>query len=65
MRATVTIEKDKLDLLVKETRSKSKASAVKIAIDDYLRKKKIEKIKSMKGKLQFDMTADEIRHRER
>ena len=65
MRATVTIEKDKLDMLMKETKSKSKASAVKIAINDYLRKKKIEKIRSMKGKLQFDMTADEIRHRER
>jgi hypothetical protein len=65
MRATVTIEKDRLDILMKETKSKSKASAVKIAIDEYLRKKKIEKIKSMKGKLEFTMTADEIRHRER
>ncbi|MFZ2197501.1 MAG: hypothetical protein WAV13_07205 [Thermodesulfovibrionales bacterium] len=65
MRATVTIEKDKLDDLMKETKSKSKASAVQIAINEYLRRKKIEKIKSMKGKLQFDMTADEIRHRER
>ncbi len=65
MRATVTIEKDKLDILLKETRSRSKASAVKIAIDEYLKRKKIEKIKSMKGKLEFTMTADEIRHRER
>ena len=65
MRATVTIEKDKLDVLLRETKSRSKASAVKIAIDEYLRKKKIEKIKSMRGKLEFDMTADEIRHRER
>lgn len=65
MRATVTIEKDKLDLLVMETKSRSKASAVKVAIDEYLRKKKIEKIKAMKGRLDFDMTADEIRHRER
>jgi hypothetical protein len=65
MRATVTIEKDKLDNLMKETKSKSKASAVKIAINEYLKRKNIEKIKAMKGKLQFDMTADEIRHRER
>lgn len=50
---------------MEKTKSKSKASAVKIAIDEYLRKRKIEKIKSMKGKLEFDMTADEIRHRER
>lgn len=65
MRATLTIDNDKLDLLMKETKSKSKASAVKIAIDAYLKRKKIEKIKSMKGKLEFSMTADEIRHRER
>ena len=65
MRATFTIDNDKLDSLMKETKSKSKASAVKIAIDEYLRRKKIEKIKSMKGKLEFIMTADEIRHRER
>jgi len=64
MRTTVTIEKERLDLLMKETKSKSKTSAVKIAIDYYLRKKKVEKIKSMKGKLDFNMTADEIRHRE-
>jgi len=65
MRATVTLEKDKLDTLMKETKTRSKASAVRIAIDEYLRKKKIEKIKSMRGKLEFDLTANEIRHRER
>lgn len=65
MRATVTIERDKLDKLLRETKSRSKASAVRVAIDEYLRRKKIEKIKSMKGKLEFTMTADEIRHRER
>jgi Arc/MetJ family transcription regulator len=64
-RATVTIEKDVLDELQRETRSKSKATAVKMAIREYLRRKKIEKIKSMKGKLEFDLTADEIRHYER
>lgn len=65
MRTTVTIEKDKLDILMKETKSKSKASAVTIAIDEYLRTKKIERILSLRGKLDFDLTADEIRHRER
>jgi hypothetical protein len=65
MRATVTIDKDKLDILMKETKSRSKASAVRVAVDEFIRKKKIEKIKSMKGKMDFTMTADEIRHRER
>ncbi len=65
MRSTVTIEQESLNRLLKETKAKSKASAVNIAINDYLKRKKIEKIKSMKGKLKFDMSADEIRHRER
>lgn len=62
MRATITIDKDVLDNLLAETHAKSKASAVKIVIDEYLRRKKIEKIKSMKGKLEFDKSADKIRH---
>jgi len=65
MRATITIEKDILDSILRETHAKSKAAAVKIVIDDYLRRKKIEKIKSMKGKLEFDKSAEEIRHYER
>ncbi|MDR4499686.1 MAG: DUF2191 domain-containing protein [Candidatus Scalindua sp.] len=65
MRATVTIEKEVLDELLKETKAKSKASAVRKVIDEFLKKKKIERIKRMKGKLQFDLTPDEIRHYER
>ena len=65
MRATVTIEKEMLDELVRETRSRNKTSAVKQAISEYLRRQKIERIKSMKGKLEFDRTANEIRHYER
>ena len=65
MRSTITIEKEILDKLLKETKAKSKATAVKKAIHEYLRRKKIEKIKSMKGKLEFDLTAEEIRHYER
>ncbi|MBI5745462.1 MAG: DUF2191 domain-containing protein [Nitrospirae bacterium] len=61
MRGTVTLDHNKLEELLAET----KAKAVGIAIDEYLRRKKIEKIKSLKGKLKFDLTADEIRHRER
>ena len=65
MRATVIIEKGVLDELVKETKSKNKATAVKKVIHEYLRRRKIEKIKSMKGKLEFDLTADELRHDKR
>jgi hypothetical protein len=65
MRATVTIEKEILDELIKETKAKSKATAVRQAVKEYLRRKKVERIKSMRGKLEFDLTAYEIRHYER
>lgn len=65
MRTTITIEQDVIEELLKETKAKSKVSAVKEAICEYLKRGKIEKIKSMKGKLEFDLTADEIRHYER
>lgn len=65
MRATVTLDKEMLDELVKETGVKSAASAVREAISEYLKQRKIEKIKGMKGKLKFDKTAEDLRHYER
>jgi hypothetical protein len=47
------------------TGARSKSAAVKEIIDEYLRKRKVQKIMSMKGKLSFELTADEIRHYER
>jgi predicted CopG family antitoxin len=65
MRATVTIEKDVLDELVKATGARSKSAAVREIIDEYMRKRKVQKILALKGKLSFELTADEIRHYER
>ena len=65
MRSTVTLDKKRLDELVYETKARSKVSAVNEAITEYLRRRKIERIMSMKGKLEFDMTAEEIRDNER
>jgi predicted CopG family antitoxin len=65
MRSTVTIEKEVLDELVKATGARSKSAAVKEVIAEYLRKRKVQKIMAMKGKLSFDLTADEIRNYER
>jgi hypothetical protein len=65
LRSTVTIDKDRLDELVYETKARSKASAVNEAISAYLRQKRIDRILEMKGKLEFDLTAEEIRDLER
>ena len=64
MRSTVTIEKSILDRLLKETQSRTKAAAVKIAINEYLKRKKIEEIMAMKGKLEFDLSEEEIKRHE-
>jgi hypothetical protein len=65
MRSTVTIDKDRLDELVYETKARSKASAVNEAISVYLKQKRIDRIMAMKGKLEFDLSAEEIRNHER
>jgi hypothetical protein len=65
MRTTVTLEYEILNELLKKTKARSKTSAVKEAINDYLRRQKIKDIKAMRGRLEFDRTAEEIRHRER
>ncbi len=65
MRSTVTLEKAMLDELLAETRASSKTSAVREAVSDYLRRRRVEKIKSMRGKLEFDLTAEELRHYDR
>ena len=65
MRATVTIDHQILEELVAQSGHKNKASAVREAITLYLKQKKIEKIKQKKGKVQFDRSAEDIRHYER
>ena len=65
MRATVTIDKEMLDELVRQSGQKNKACAVREAIAVFLRHKNVEKIQRMKGRLKFDKTADELRHYDR
>jgi hypothetical protein len=64
-KATITIDKEVLDELVRATGAASKSAAVMKIIDEYLRRRRVEKILAMKGKLKFDMTADGIRHCQR
>ncbi len=65
MRTTVTLEKETIDELLDETKARSKASAVREAVGEYLRRRKVDKIKSLKGKLEFEDGAAEARHHER
>ena len=65
MRTTVTIDKETVDELLDATKAKSKAMAVREAISEYLRSRKVDRIKSLKGKLEFNRATGEDRHRER
>ena len=65
MRTTITMDSVIVERLLRETKAQSKAKAVTIAVDEYLRRRQLEKIKSLKGKLKFDVSAEKLRHFER
>lgn len=65
MRTTVTIEAEAVNKLLQETKAKSKTQAVTIAVNEYLRRKKLERIMRLKGKIDFEVSAEELRHFER
>ena len=61
-RATIILSNDLLDELMRVLPAKSKTEAVTIAISKEIRRKKLEKIKAMTGKMEFDTTAEALRH---
>jgi predicted transcriptional regulator of viral defense system len=67
-RAAVSLEELDVDRLSKGKLREFASrfpKAINAAMTEYLRRKNIDKIMSMKGKLEFDMDADEMRRRER
>lgn len=61
-RTTITLPNSLLDELMSTIKAKSKTEAVIRAIKDEIRMKKLEKIKSMAGKMEFIKSADKLRH---
>jgi len=64
-RSTITLPNDLLSELMSSVTAKSKTEAVLIAIKDEIKAKKLEKIKSMAGQMEFIKAAEEIRHGDR
>jgi len=54
MRATLNLPDNLVQDLVKETGAKTKTRAITIAIEDYLRKKNLEKLLSLQGALDLE-----------
>jgi len=65
MRTTINIQDRLFDMLMADTKAKSKTQAVEIAIREYLKMKKIEDLIDLSGKIDIDpdwqrQEADEI-----
>jgi len=61
-RTTITLPQGLVDELVGLTGAGSKTRAVTLAIEEELRKRKLENIKGMAGRLEFNIEAEELRH---
>ena len=65
MRTTINLEKEELTHLLTATHLKNKSKAVRIAIEEFLRKERLKKIDFLRGNLSFDKNILEARHYER
>lgn len=64
MRTTLNIDDNLISKLIIITNEKSKTKAITIAIKDFIKKKKIEKIISFQGKLSIEDNWQEIEKEE-
>jgi len=63
-RTTVRIPEKLLEKLMKAAKAKNKTQAVVSVIEAEIKGKKFERIKEMAGKIEFDIEADELRHKD-
>jgi metal-responsive CopG/Arc/MetJ family transcriptional regulator len=65
MRTTITLDHDLVERLLGVTQSKNKAAAVREAIEGFLREAKLARIRASRGRLEFDLSAKDLRPHER
>jgi len=63
MRTTLDLPEDLLSEAMKASRSKTKTQTIVLALQELVRKSKIAKLKSFKGKIALDIDLDTIRDR--
>jgi Arc/MetJ family transcription regulator len=61
MRTTLTIDDGTLGYVMKETGASTKTQAVRQALQGYVRRRKIEKLIALKGKVRFDLDCKTLR----
>jgi predicted RNA-binding protein Jag len=60
MRATLNLPDTLINHLLQITGEKKKTKAICLAIEDYIRRKRREKLLSLSGKVQFDLGWEEM-----
>lgn len=55
MRTTLNIDDELLTSVMEETGAPTRTEAVRHALEDFIRRKKIEKLMALKGKVKFDL----------
>ncbi len=70
MRTTLNLDEDLVHELMKATRAKTKTDAIHQAITDMIRRRKLEKLKSLSGKIRINLDWQkqedvEIRHQKK
>ena len=63
MRTTLDLPEDLLKQAMKTTNIKTKTKVIIIALEQLIKKSKISKIKKYKGKIDLNISLDEIRGR--
>ncbi len=62
MKTTFNIPEDLIKKAMSLSKHKTKTETIIVALQEYVRQKKIEKILEHQGKLQFDETWEKSRH---
>ena len=62
MKTTLNIPEDLIKKAMSLAKHRTKTETVIVALQEYVRKKKIENIMKYQGKLQFDETGEKSRH---
>jgi Arc/MetJ family transcription regulator len=60
MKTLIDIQDDIMKELLKESKAKTKKAAVTLAINEFIDRKKREKLISLMGKLDLNMTQDDL-----
>ncbi|MHB8482558.1 MAG: type II toxin-antitoxin system VapB family antitoxin [Nitrospiria bacterium] len=64
MRTTLDLDEELIKKLLKATEARSKTEAIHIAASELIRRKKLEKLKSLSGKIHIDLNWQKREKRE-